>query len=167
MHWLRLVKRNNGFTLVELLVVVVIISILAAVVVPHFGRQADKARAGRAIAELKCIKTIIDLYYLEKGSYPAADNTEAGDSIATVLQQDGMNWTGKPEGMSDPWQNGYRYAATADGYIVFSRGTMAEKGDEIVATHEQNPLTEQTVTETAGIDYDGVHYGSAVSSCND
>ncbi|WP_159438687.1 type II secretion system protein GspG [Desulforamulus ferrireducens] len=95
--------------MVELMVVVVIIGILAAVAVPQFSKQADKAKTARAEAEMKSIANILSIYYAEKGQYPKANNSDtAADSIAKVLKDYGLKW-GSSDAIKDPWGNPYIY----------------------------------------------------------
>lgn len=67
---LRRVRR--GFTLLELMIVVVIIGILAAVAVPNFISATDEAKAARIQADLSVIGSAVEIYHAKKGSYPTA-----------------------------------------------------------------------------------------------
>lgn len=76
-------RRKRAFTLVEILIVVVILGILAAVVVPQFAGAADEARAGNLQSQIRSIQEQIELYRARTGSYPSlaelqADPTDAG-----------------------------------------------------------------------------------------
>ena len=62
---------RKGFTLVEILIVVVILGILAAIVVPQFANAANDARAGNLASQVKSIQNQIELYRAREGSYPA------------------------------------------------------------------------------------------------
>lgn len=61
---------NRAFTLVEILIVVVILGILAAIVVPQFAKAADDARAGNIATQLSTIQNAIELFRAREGAYP-------------------------------------------------------------------------------------------------
>ena len=67
---------NKGFTLVELLVVVVILAILAGIVVPQFASSTDDAESAAVDYTLSSVRIAIDLYYQQHGSYPGAFTAE-------------------------------------------------------------------------------------------
>jgi general secretion pathway protein G len=82
---------RSGFTLIELVIVVAIISTLAAIAVPLFGAFVDKARVARAIAEIQQIATEIQVYSVDTMSLPdSLDDVGYGDRL-------------------DPWGNPYQY----------------------------------------------------------
>jgi general secretion pathway protein G len=65
-------KRIQGFTLVEILIVVVILGILAAIVIPQFSTASDAARASSTLSQLQTVRSQLELYKTQhKGSYPA------------------------------------------------------------------------------------------------
>ncbi|MFG0327312.1 MAG: type II secretion system protein [Phycisphaerales bacterium JB037] len=68
-------KRNRGFTLVEILIVVVILGILAAIVVPQFTNAADDARTGNLDTQISTIEQQIELFRARTGAYPTFDAT--------------------------------------------------------------------------------------------
>ncbi|MCF7808063.1 MAG: prepilin-type N-terminal cleavage/methylation domain-containing protein [Candidatus Marinimicrobia bacterium] len=65
-------KKNSGFSLVELMIVIVIIGVLAAVAVPIYSNNVMKAKMSEADASLGSIRTQLRLYYGENGEYPTA-----------------------------------------------------------------------------------------------
>lgn len=73
-HVLSSLKRHaiNGFTLVELLIVVIILAILAAIVVPQFASTTDDAKLASLDSTLSNMRAAIDLYYQQHGAYPGA-----------------------------------------------------------------------------------------------
>ena len=80
-------KRLNkkGFTLIELIVVIAILGILAAVIIPRFGGFTDKARATQALTEAKQIATALDGYFAENNEWAdPAVGTELGEVLVTA-----------------------------------------------------------------------------------
>lgn len=142
-HISKCLASERGFTLIELMVVVIILGVLAAIAVPTFSGQTDRAKEGRAVAELKSMKTIIDLYRLDTNKFPEADNTVADEvnTIAEVLKKDGINWTGDENGIKDPWGNPYTYGVNDDlsEYVVYSGGPTTDSNDDIYVTKDKNP----------------------------
>jgi len=83
-------KRKSGFTLLELLIVVVILGVLAAVIIPRFTVSASEAKKSACAQNVANINTQVERWYFEKGSWPAdnlsdiaADSNYFPDGIAT------------------------------------------------------------------------------------
>jgi len=68
--FLKNLRERKAFTLIELMVVVLIIGILAALAVPQFVGQSDRAKEKKAKADLKTIGSAVEMYYTEKGTLP-------------------------------------------------------------------------------------------------
>lgn len=77
-------KENKGFTLVELMIVVAIIGILAAIAVPKFGAAADSAKKAKIQADLRTLDTAISMYYAKEGKYPESLQKLEPDFVAAV-----------------------------------------------------------------------------------
>ncbi|MFH1769452.1 MAG: prepilin-type N-terminal cleavage/methylation domain-containing protein [Parcubacteria group bacterium] len=106
------IGRNKGFTLIELLVVIAIIGILAALLILQFSSVRAKARDTKRVANVTDIRTALEMYYNDFGSYPADLATlETEDYLASV-----------PE---DPNGGPYSYAKQGLNYQV---ATDLEKG---------------------------------------
>lgn len=76
-------KRNEGFTLLEVMVVVVILAILAAVVIPRLVGSTDTAREKADIATAREVKTALDRYQVDKGIYPTSSEATATNGKIT------------------------------------------------------------------------------------
>jgi len=108
----RVPKCQGGFTLIEILVVVVILGILAAIIVPRIMRRPEEARRTKAIVDIKAIETALNLYRLDNGVYPS---TEQGLEALVTKPTTGIipkNWN--EEGYldkvpNDPWKNPFIY----------------------------------------------------------
>src|SRR5215204_6172385 len=84
-------RRSNGFTLLELLVVMVIIGLLAAYVGPRYFAQIGKSEQGAAKAQIEALAKALDTYRLDTGSYPSADK---GLNALMVKPADEPKWKG-------------------------------------------------------------------------
>ena len=103
--------RQGGFTLIEIMVVVVILGILAAVVVPRIMSRPDEARIVKARSDIQSLETALNLYRLDNYTYPATDQgLEA--LVEKPASPEPQNWKegGYLDRMPrDPWQRPYQY----------------------------------------------------------
>lgn len=128
-------NRAKGFTLIEILVVVVILGILAALVVPRIMERPDEARIVAVKSDIRAIVSALKLYRLDNGVYPSTDQ---GLGALVVRPDTGViprNW--KQGGYldrvpKDPWGNPYQYLNPGvNGEIdVFSLGADGAPGGE-------------------------------------
>jgi general secretion pathway protein G len=111
-------KANRGFTLIELMIVIVIIGVLATLLVPKIMNAPDNAKRTAAMADIKTIESALKLYRLDTGNYPT---TEQG--LEALIRKPDMapvpkKWRdgGYLEGTSvpkDPWGTPYYYTASS------------------------------------------------------
>jgi len=125
--------RSGGFTLIEILVVVVIIGILGAVIVPNLLGRPDQARVTAAKSDIRNLSNALDIYRLDNFVYPS---TEQGLE-ALVTQPSGFpepknyNPDGYVKNMpTDPWGSPYVYERTQEGFSLFSLGADGTEGGE-------------------------------------
>lgn len=120
----------RAFTLIEILLVMTIIAILAAIVIPKMVGRSEQARQTAAHADLSSIKTALDAYEVDNGFYPK--------SLQDLIQQPGnaRNWHGPyldnlPQ---DPWGNPYVYAFPGrhnpNGFDIYSIGPDSKAGTD-------------------------------------
>jgi len=125
-----LLSGMRGFTLLELLVVLVIIGMLAAFVAPNFFKQIGKSEVKTAHAQLDALKKALDQYRLDMGRYPT---TEQG--LAVLMESPGgtTKWSG-PYLMKavplDPWEHAYVYRCPGEHgeYDLLSYGKDGQPG---------------------------------------
>jgi general secretion pathway protein G len=107
-------KRQAGVTLIEMLVVVTIIALFAALVLPKMMGSADKARKTQAKAQINAYLTALGSYKLDTGVYPT---TEQGLQALRVKPENVNNWQGpyvQKDIDLDPWQHPYVYKFPGD-----------------------------------------------------
>jgi general secretion pathway protein G len=126
-----LAVRSHGFTLVEIMVVVVILGILASLIVPRVLGRADEARAVAAKQDVAAVMQALKLYRLDNGRYPTTDQGLQALLAKPQIQPVPTNWKQYLDKLpKDPWGNGYHYLNPGvRGEIdVFSLGADGQAG---------------------------------------
>ena len=126
-------QRARGFTLIEIMVVIVIIGIIGALIVPNIVGRQDQAQVTAAQSDLRALGNALEMYKLDNSSYPS---TEQGLE-ALVRRPTGFpeprNWQSGGYVRSlptDPWGNPYQYLATGNHFELFSYGSDGQPGGE-------------------------------------
>lgn len=129
------VNKQSGFTLFEIMVVVVIIGILATLIIPKLTGRTDQARTAKAQNDIQTLETALDLYKLDNGFYPSTDQ-----GLKALIEQPTSdpvpsNWRsgGYIKRLNnDPWNHAYQYLNPGDhGEIdIFSYGPGGEAGSD-------------------------------------
>lgn len=132
--------KKRAFTLVELMLVVIIIGVLAAMIIPRLAGRSEEARRGVSKADIDLnIATALKLYELDNGSYPTTDE---GLNALMAAPSSARNWKGpylekKP---IDPWGKEYQYKSPGvhrTDYDLYSLGKDAVESEDDVVNWEQ------------------------------
>jgi general secretion pathway protein G len=126
---------NAGFTLIEVMVVVVILSILAAIVIPRIMDRPDQARIVKAKQDIRTLESALQMYKLDNFNYPTTDQGLDALVRKPTIVPDPPNW--KSGGYiarlpKDPWGNDYQYLSPGqNGEIdLYSLGADGQPGGE-------------------------------------
>jgi general secretion pathway protein G len=124
-------RAAGGFTLLELLVVIVIIGLLAAYVGPKYFAQLGKSEVTIARAQIAAFEKSLDTFRLDVGRYPTTE--EGLNSLVTAPASAGAKWNGpylKKGVPSDPWGHPYQYKApgSKSEFEIISLGRDGQPG---------------------------------------
>lgn len=130
--------KHQGFTLIEVMVVVVILGILAAVVVPRIMDNPDKARITKAKQDIRALESALNLYRLDNYKYPTTDQgldalvNAPSDAQATGNYKEGGYIRKLPK---DPWGQEYLYLSPGEHseIDIYSLGADSAPGGNGVA----------------------------------
>lgn len=130
-------SRQSGFTLIEVLIVVVILGVLGAVVVPNLLSRPDQARVQAAKTSLSALSSALDLYRLDNFNYPTTDQGLEALVTRPSGTPEAPNWN--PDGyvpnnsLEDPWGTPYVYTNEGQNFEIISFGADRQQGGEGVA----------------------------------
>lgn len=121
-------RRKAGFTLIEILIVIMILGLLVSLVAPTMFSKVSSSQRQAAMAQMQMIATALDAYRLDMGEYP--------ESLEDLRRSDRRGWDGPylPRALPlDPWDNPYQYQRPGeDGapYALWSFGRDGRAGGE-------------------------------------
>jgi general secretion pathway protein G len=125
-------NKTQGFTLIEMLVVLAIITLLATLVGPKLFSKVGSSQIKVAAAQIELLSSALDTYRLDVGRYPT---TEQGLAALRKPPEGVKNWDGpylSKKIPNDPWDTAYHYKrpGTENPYALYSLGRDAVKGGE-------------------------------------
>jgi general secretion pathway protein G len=127
-------KRSDGFTLIEIMVVVIILGILAAAIIPQFMGTTHDAKVGAAKAHVAELESAVERFYVHMDRYPTMD--EGLKVLVEAPSADDKKWRGPyiKELRDDPWGNAYQYRCPGThhptSFDIWSRGADGQDGGE-------------------------------------
>lgn len=137
------VKKSSGFTLIEVMVVVVILGILAAIVIPKIMSRPEQARIVKVKQDIMAIQSALDLYKLDNSFYPSTD--QGLQALITKPTDDPQPRNWKSDGYLqqlpvDPWGQAYQYINENEKLKIFSYGPKGKDGNSEIGnwTTENN-----------------------------
>ena len=131
-------QRKTKYTFIEIMVVVIIIAILAAVVMPKFAGRTEDARISSAQSQLSIFQTTLSAYNLDTGVYPSTAQGLKALVVKPTTPPVPVNWKGSYLSSKkiplDPWKNAYIYKCPGthnpESYDLSSNGPSGTSGDK-------------------------------------
>lgn len=134
-------RQVSGFTLIEVMVVVVILGILAAIIVPKIMSRPEQARIVKVKQDILAIQNALDLYKLDNSVYPTTDQGLQALVTKPTTPPIPNDW--KSDGYlqtlpQDPWGQAYQYMNDDDKVKIFSYGPKGKDGNSEIGNWNMN-----------------------------
>jgi general secretion pathway protein G len=130
-------RRNDGFTLVEIMVVIIVIAVLATLVAPNAFQHVGRAKDATARAQVEMLSAAVEAYRLDNDRYPTTEQGLAALRAAPAGEPRARAWRGpylRRDVPADPWGRPYLYrspgAANPEGYDLLTLGRDGVEGGE-------------------------------------
>ncbi|MEO2083478.1 MAG: type II secretion system major pseudopilin GspG [Desulfurobacteriaceae bacterium] len=125
-------KRRKGFTLIELMVVIVILGLLAALVAPKFMKRGEEAKVTTTQVQMKNIEQALKLYKLHNSFFPTTDQGLKALVEKPEIEPIPKNWKGPymDKVPQDAWGNEFIYISDGKHFTLISPGPDGEEGTE-------------------------------------
>lgn len=126
-------EQEAGLTLVEMIVVLAIIALVAALIVPNVIGRPDEARVTVANTDIRTISAALKMYRLDNGGYPTTTQGLKALAEKPTTPPLPSNWSGEGylgEVPLDPWGNPYAYTSTGSAFTLQSLGKDGKPGGE-------------------------------------
>ncbi|ABV37634.1 general secretion pathway protein G [Shewanella sediminis HAW-EB3] len=130
-------RKNSGFTLVELLIVITILGLLMSLVAPKMFSKVSSTQRSTAVAQMQNLETSLDTYRLDVGSYPA--------NLQELRSSTKRGWDGPylPKDVPlDPWGNPYQYESPGEGGLPYSLRSLGKDG-QVGGTDDNEDIIHQ------------------------
>ncbi|WP_372758707.1 type II secretion system major pseudopilin GspG [Litorivivens sp.] len=132
-------RRQAGFTLLEIMVVIVILGLLVSIVAPNVLQNQDRAMVEKAKADIAMLEQALDMYKLDNHTYPTTD--QGLDSLVNKPTSSPEPRNYRSDGYikrlpQDPWGNQYQYLQPGEHgpYDLYSTGADGDEGGEGLAS---------------------------------
>ena len=140
----RKITRQAGFTLIEIMVVVIIMGILAILIVPNIIGRVDDSRITKAKVDITTLETTLDFYRIDNGVYPTTEQGLQALQTKPTVNPTPMNWKGPYQKKlpNDPWGEPYQYRnpgthnSSIDIYSFGPKGKNAEDESGLIGNWE-------------------------------
>lgn len=136
-------RNSAGFTLIEIMVVVVILGILAALIVPKIMSRPEQARMVKVKQDITAIQSALDLYKLDNGVYPTTDQGLQALVTQPTTPPVPRDW--KADGYlqdlpTDPWGEAYQYLNDNEKLRIFSYGPGGKDSNNEIGNWNMNQV---------------------------
>ena len=126
-------KQQSGFTLIEIIVVLVILGILASIVVPNVISRTDQAQVVKAKQDIRALESALQMYRVDNFQYPSTDQGLQALTEKPTTGAEAKNWQAGgyiKKLPKDPWQNEYQYISPGENgeFDIYSLGADGRPG---------------------------------------